>query len=230
MFVIFNKAFQAFLLFGVFGCLDVNHVCGPHQRKDINYYCICVSGAVSASDNNGCVLCGENQVVQNDKCVCAAGFLMNPTTQQCESAEQGSVCDPTSATPCLSPEFNHCHATSATTGYCTTSGCTASQECTNGYLCETSVAPSYCRRPPTGEGVSCQSDADCAGYDALYCEKDRTHLCLVRDCTVTPNNCFARSCCDFSATGISSTPNICILAENAAQAVQLIPGLSCSTP
>jgi hypothetical protein len=69
-------------------------------------------------------------------------------------------------------------------------------------------------KAPTGVGTPCTSDADCAGFDADYCELAVSKTCLVQHCTVSPNSCFTgRDCCDFSHTpGFESLPTLCLQA------------------
>jgi hypothetical protein len=53
---------------------------------------------------------------------------------------------------------------------------------------------------PTGVGESCKTDADCAKYDATYCEALSLHVCLVDKCAKGENACGADTgCCDYSA-------------------------------
>lgn len=52
---------------------------------------------------------------------------------------------------------------------------------------------------PTGVGAYCDTDADCAGYDAKYCAV-QTHGCLVKGCATGEGTCPSRAvCCDYSA-------------------------------
>ena len=61
---------------------------------------------------------------------------------------------------------------------------------------------------PTGEGQPCVSDADCAGFDASFCELFVSHTCLVRGCSVAPDSCSSgRECCDLTAFGL---PTLCL--------------------
>lgn len=54
-------------------------------------------------------------------------------------------------------------------------------------------------KEPTGVGASCDSDADCAPYDAKYCAV-QTHACLINSCATKENSCQSMStCCDYTA-------------------------------
>jgi hypothetical protein len=191
------------------GCVLESNRCGPNEMiyGDIER-CVCVPNA--ANTGTGCVLCGENEVPGANSCVCAPGFMRDAGTMACVAvpAGLGTACDAT--TPCADATFNHCATSANGSGYCTSTGCTSSADCGNGYVCDTSGAAPYCKRPPVGAGMSCTSSADCAGTEATYCESFVSHSCLVENCSVATNNCFpGTNCCDFSATlGI---PNpICI--------------------
>jgi hypothetical protein len=105
--------------------------------------------------------------------------------------------------PCEDPAYDACEVGADGSGYCTTTGCTSSEDCTGGYACNLSETPSYCQRPPAGAGMSCASDADCAGTEATYCDAFMQHACLVQGCNVTVNDCFAGTeCCDLSMYGV----------------------------
>lgn len=68
---------------------------------------------------------------------------------------------------------------------------------------------------PTGEDQPCTTDADCAGFEASFCDNFVSLTCLVRGCSVVPDSCFAgKECCDLSAFGLPMT--LCI-AEGACQ-------------
>ena len=149
----------------------------------------------------GCVLdtdarCGPNQVSWegNERCVCAEGTAYTPTGCVPIPAGIGTPCVDTSE--CSNPAFPHCQISPAGDGYCTTVGCTGPADCSGGYACNTLAAPAYCQRPPSGAGMTCAADSDCAGKEASFCDVVVSRTCLVRDCTVEPNSCFSGSeCC-----------------------------------
>ena len=63
---------------------------------------------------------------------------------------------------------------------------------------------------PTGEDMPCSSSADCAGFEATFCDTFVTGTCLVSGCTVVPDSCSAgKECCDLSSFGL---PPLCIAA------------------
>lgn len=117
----------------------------------------------------------------------------------------GRMCDP--AVPSCDSEYPTCHASEDSAGYCTNE-CATSEECTGGFVCDTSTEPGYCQRPPTGVGRSCASSADCASFEATYCETLQSHVCLVEGCTKSPNTCFqGQDCCDLTVVGL---PTLCV--------------------
>ena len=66
---------------------------------------------------------------------------------------------------------------------------------------------------PSGLGEMCTGNADCASFDATFCDSVMTHTCLVEKCATGENACPASwACCDFSAllAGLS----ICVPEEN----------------
>jgi hypothetical protein len=185
------------------GCVLSSDRCGPNEMiyGQIER-CVCVPGA--ANTGTGCVLCGANEVPGTNACVCAAGFSRGADgTCAAVPAGLGTTCD--ASTPCTDPTFNHCATSANGTGYCTSTGCASNSDCTNGYACDLTTTPSTCQRPPVGAGMSCTSDADCAGTgsEATYCDTVVQHACLVQGCTVSPNNCFSGTeCCDLSSFGV----------------------------
>lgn len=168
--------------------------------------CVCKAGYGRADAAAPCNACGENEVTgATGACECATGFSRASAGAPCTPAPAGldAACD-TATTPCPDATYNHCHAVSGTAGYCTSQGCTSSADCAGGHMCDLTVTPSYCRRPPVGAGKPCASDADCAGTEATYCNTAVTQKCQVQGCTLSPNNCFTGTvCCDFTAYGVA---------------------------
>lgn len=187
------------------GCIDTGRQCGPHQDLTIENVCVCKPGAVVATTAYGaCVPCGANQVVLAGRCECVEGFVAG-AGGVCEPKPPGlgDVCNPAAST-CASP-FTTCQPT-ATSGYCTKSGCAAAADCPSGFGCDTSVAGGVCVRAPSGQGKTCAGEADCAGTDATFCAPV-INSCLVLDCSVTkPGACFpGYLCCDLTALGLAKT-------------------------
>ena len=182
------------------GCLyDADKPCGENQEMSSDgARCVCVAGTVYTP--TGCVTCGAHEVPSASGCVCEDGYSKPTSDAACMEtpAGLGAACDPAAST-CTAP-YDHCEAASDG-GYCTTTGCTTSDECEGGYACN---AASTCQRPPVGLGKACESDADCAGTEATYCDLFVAHSCQVQGCTLDPNNCFAGfECCDLSAFGVA---------------------------
>lgn len=191
------------------GCVyDSSNRCGPHEvLYGDSSRCVCDSSSVSTP--SGCVPCGEHELASATGCVCETGFAKPSPDAACEEAPTalGEPCS--DSMPCTDATFDYCATGADGSGYCTTSDCADSEECSNGYVCDTSASPSYCQRPPVGAGMSCTSDADCAGTEATFCDTVVQHVCLVQGCDVSANDCFSGTeCCDLSAFGIPEP--ICI--------------------
>jgi hypothetical protein len=180
---------------------DSDDRCSPGQVLFDDYRCTCAEGAVLTAQ--GCVPCGENEVPGGSGCVCAEGFSRPTDDTPCQALPSalGVACEVTGA-PCSDPSYSLCFAASGTAGYCT-SECTTSEECVGGYVCDVAAAPPYCRRPPTGFGRACETDADCADTEATYCDSFTLHQCVVRDCSPANQDCFPGTrCCDLSQFGV----------------------------
>ena len=195
----------AALLACAVGCVyDPSHRCDDNETLSSDgRQCICVPGAVMTA--HGCTLCQTNEVPGNRTCDCAPGYTRPTPDAACQEAPSalGMACDMQSA-PCTDAKYSTCHVTSGTAGYCTSAGCSTSADCASGYACDTSASPVFCKRPPVGAGQACQSNADCAGTEATYCDSAVTHQCHVEGCTLAPDNCFSGSaCCDLSTYGVA---------------------------
>lgn len=194
------------------GCvLDTDDRCGPNEVIfEGDERCVCVEGAAYTPD--GCVPCGANEVVSATGCICEPGYLRGDDGVCAEVIGGiGSACS--SDEECTHPSYPHCQLGGGG-GYCTSQNCDAG--CEGGFSCNLAAAPTYCQRPPTGAGTPCASDADCATFDASYCELFVSGTCLVRDCSVTPESCAAGfECCSFPGL-VPPIPNLC-LAEGLCQ-------------
>lgn len=182
------------------GCLyDADDRCSPGTVLFEGTVCVCAEGSVLTEE--GCVVCGANEVPGAGACVCASGFSRASEGAPCEEGPSalGVACDTTSA-PCEDATYDVCHATSGSAGYCT-EGCASSADCEGGFACDVAATPPYCRRPPTGAGQTCAGDADCAGTEATLCESRMSHQCVVV-CEPAASDCFpGMTCCDFTMFG-----------------------------
>jgi hypothetical protein len=184
---------------------DSGRRCDPGQLFDGLAF-VCGAAAVMKDDGQ-CVACGANEVAAGTKCQCAEGFARASSDAPCAGIPVyvPPACD-AETSPCTDATVNYCQAVSGTSGYCTTSGCTSIDDCNNGFRCDTVASPTYCRRPPTGQGKSCKSASDCAGADATYCDSYQTHLCYVQGCSMSSDDCFpGYACCDLTSLGLAST-------------------------
>jgi hypothetical protein len=151
----------------------------------------------------GCVACGEHQIGSATGCVCEQGYTPSDDGA-CVPLPGGIGVACSETQPCTDSTFNYCQIEKDGSGYCTTSNCTSPTDCIGGYACDTSGPTSVCKRPPAGLGLSCTSNADCAGTEATYCDVFFSHICLVQGCTVAPNNCFTGwDCCDLTMYGVA---------------------------
>jgi len=182
---------------------DPDDRCGENQViYGDNVRCVCAEG--SALTAEGCVRCAEGEVAGENGCVCAAGESRPAPGAPCEAtpAGLGVSCD-TQEMPCSDATYDHCETGEGTQGYCTNVDCSDPGDCQGGFACDTESSPSVCRRPPLGLGKACESDADCAGGEATYCDAFVSRTCLVSDCSLTADDCFVGyACCDLSAFGV----------------------------
>jgi hypothetical protein len=200
----YGRIAALFAVFGVLpgGCVyDSSNRCGPHQvMYGDSLRCVCDS--TSAYSATGCTPCGEHEVPGPAGCACEPGYAKPAAGAACSEVPMGLGSPCSTSEPCADPTFAVCAPGADGSGYCT-NACAAAEDCSGGYACNTSAAESFCQRPPTGTGVSCTSDADCAGTESTYCDSFVTHACLVQGCTVSPNDCFSGTeCCDLSAFGV----------------------------
>jgi hypothetical protein len=162
--------------------------------------------------DHGCVACGEHEVAGDDVCSCEVGYQRPSVGAACVVIPDalGAAC--TKNADCTDPTYNTCHIDADAAGYCTNVGCKTNEDCTGGYACDTNAKTSYCERPPSGQGQSCASDADCAGTGATHCEAFVTHVCYVQGCSLTSNDCFpGKECCDVTAKSLGTmTKPICV--------------------
>ncbi|MEM6731551.1 MAG: hypothetical protein AAF658_08335 [Myxococcota bacterium] len=187
---------------------DPDEVCGSGQRL-VNEACECRAGFVELPDGR-CEACPENEVVRDGVCDCADGFARDESTTCAEIvAGIGQTC--TTDADCLDPNFPFC-ANAANDGYCTSTGCAMSDECGEEFACNQERSPSFCERPPTGLGLACSSDADCAEFEASSCDTLVTGVCFVANCDLENDECFEGFiCCDLSAfVGLGAPPTACV--------------------
>jgi hypothetical protein len=179
----------------LFGCIvDPDHACDENQTKLVADFggCVCAPGSVVNPGKDGCTPCGENEEVKNGACACKTGFARPSATEACSASQQGANCS--ASTPC-NGDFPYC----AAAGYCTKSGCATNADCSlGGYACESTASPTYCSRPPVGQGKACSTPADCAGTEATYCGMG---ACLVTGCASTTKCHGDYACCDFTSLG-----------------------------
>lgn len=194
-------------LFLAQGCLlvDPNDLCDPPFVQERNT-CACPTGTMEV--DRDCIACPEHSSTVVGLCLCDEGYV-ETEDGQCALAPEalGAPCD--DASPCADPTYDRCIQLDGKPGYCTTSECVTSADCSGGYACNTDAEPPFCQKPPDGLLAPCATDADCASFEADYCETSYAHVCLIQDCSIEAQDCgfpgFA--CCDFSGFGL---PNLCV--------------------
>jgi hypothetical protein len=183
-------------------CLyDPDERCDANQRLE-GELCVCVEGSVLV--DGVCQSCGPHETARGAECVCDPGYVRGPTGE-CATSALGEACAP-GETPCAAGTFDTC-IDDPGGAYCSSTGCTAQEDCPEPYACDTDATPSFCRRPPLGLGEPCASSADCAGFEAAYCELIQSHTCQVADCA-SDDDCFVGwGCCDLTPF---SLPTMCV--------------------
>ena len=194
------------------GCLyKEGERCGPGAVLDTAEDCVCAPGHVPVYRNitvlspasptqvkpfSSCMPCGEHQLVSGDKCVCEAGFVQG--TAGCMPSNLGATC--TADASCAAGDQKFC---SLPAGYCTKSGCATNADCNTDadYACATTATPTFCKRPPLGQGAACtaaQGDPACTA---------EAPLCVLGGCVAPPgcqtnSDCSpSRKCCDLTNLG-----------------------------
>lgn len=190
------------------GCILDHNRCDAHQVELHGAYavCVCAEGAVANANGVGCTPCAENEVVQNGACACAPGSAKATPDAGCTKSELGAACN--AAQPCSSA-YPYCVSTGTADGYCSLQNCTSNADCPVGFSCEKAAGTRYCHRPPTGLGAACGASADCAAFDANYCETLQSHTCILQGCATGAVACPNEwACCDYSAL-LGSPLSIC---------------------
>lgn len=140
------------------GCLvDEDKLCNENQVKEDSEYvgCVCKEGTVPSADKLSCQPCGADEEIQNDVCVCRAGFRRPAPGMACaeivdsgapeggtgmptEPTGQGMAC--TSSADCADfdakycvPQQNVCLVQNCATGQ---NKCSTGREC-----CQFNIPP-----------------------------------------------------------------------------------------
>lgn len=175
---------------------DDSQRCGPHQTLISNDRCTCDAGYVLA--DQGCVPCGDYEQEVNGECVCVEGYARPADGAACEPIPEALGADCSGDSDCSNDAYPLCHLNEDKSGYCTSS-CSSDGDCDGGYKCHEDGDKSFCRRPATGYGDHCESDDDCAGNEASFCEKLQKNICLVPCSAGHTDGCFeGEVCCDFT--------------------------------
>ena len=189
-------------------CIVEDSRCGPNQVLDATNpsLCKCVAGAVINAAADGCIKCGENEVVVSNLCQCTLGYAPESAGGPCVKSTTSLAGYPCSETePCSEP--NPYCATVSGISFCTKlGGCTVSADCPANLVCHAEGDTRFCARV-AGLGDTCATRADCPAT-AAYCENYSTKVCLMEGCAANPGSCpSAWSCCDL--TGLLET-SLCV--------------------
>jgi hypothetical protein len=190
------------------GCLPPeDERCSPHQVL-VDGFCMCSQNTIPPPNAVGdCVPCEKHQHATGGICVCDDGFASDGMGG-CIGTPPGLGVSCSATMACPVAEFPTCHDTGNAGSYCTSTGCAGNDQCDGGFSCDRTVTPAFCKRPPTGLGMTCAAPADCAAFDASYCEMIQSHTCQVQNCSQSPDNCQVGSaCCDLT---MFSLPKLCV--------------------
>jgi hypothetical protein len=205
--------FGCLSLLGVSSCLyDPDQRCDSDQRFDSGAgLCVCDAAQNRVMGDAGCVPCAEHEVAQNDVCTCTSGFTRPSGGGACTDFPPALGTECTKDADCPDATYDQCHSAGDGAEYCS-NACSDDGACAGGYACDLAATPSYCRRPPVGQGKSCASDLDCAGTEATWCDTFVSHICIVQNCSLTKNDCFpGKECCDISVVSLGTMKNpICV--------------------
>jgi hypothetical protein len=190
---------------------DRDQRCGPHQvlNTDNEEICVCDDQSVATAD--GCVPCGKHEVPGATGCECEDGYARPSPNKPCAEMAANSAGGTTSSDGQTGAGTSSEAGAPASGGEggatgSETSSCENDDDCTDGYVCNTKVSPSVCRKIPEGLGKACTGPADCEDTEATFCDVVVTKACTVEGCSLDPDDCLpGYTCCDLSAFGIPST-------------------------
>ncbi|MET0341240.1 MAG: hypothetical protein ABW252_09565 [Polyangiales bacterium] len=181
------------------GCIIQGDKCDANQvaYTGLHAVCLCAADHVPDADGDGCVPCGENETSAQSICICKTGFTRASAAEACMPAEASASCESDEGCPATTP---YCVRSGSEPGYCTRTGCTANADCPVNWSCETGPSARYCANLPRGLGTACESNADCASFDARFCDSLLTHTCILSGCATREITCPNEwLCCDYSA-------------------------------
>lgn len=163
---------------------------------------------------SGCILddnhCGENQVEVKDLfegCGCAPTAVPNANGVGCHLCGANEVAM-NGACACAAG-----YSRPAPTAACAMPADTGTPVDAGGSADAGGGADAGTAAAPTGQGASCTTSADCAGFDATYCiTLQPPNQCLVQGCATGASRCTSdRDCCDFgSFAALASTNGLCV--------------------
>jgi hypothetical protein len=184
------------------GCIyDDDERCGPHMVVSEVDACVCEAGYVLVGKE--CITCPEHERAQGGGCVCEDGYERLGEDAACTVLPDSGAGADCADAACTDPVFSYCAEAPNADRYCTSRGCVTTADCPDTYACAKSAQGSFCQRTPRGMTSPCESDDDCAGYEANFCETLLSHSCLVQGCSLSQNDCFEGwECCDVTSYGM----------------------------
>lgn len=182
--------------------------------------------------NNSCARC-RNEEFRNYSCSngCMCGFVVTGTRQNCESANEGVVCN-TGNLQCIDNCTKGQQEFTCQSGKCSFSGWANQQSC-NPYLCDPNCGTPFCSSVCSQQcGAQCDEDKDCAQSN---CSKTFNDYCAglklveynsnrILDSTVVSNSC--NNTCQGDCSCTSCTPE-CKPAENNTYCVKGVCDAQC---
>jgi len=138
--------------------------------------------------------CGPAMRVDHGVCVCETGTL--DENNECVADEPSSG----------EPELDDVAGAEGSDASMSVEVCSDHEECGDGAFCESGA----CRPLPTGFGETCESDDDCAGFEASVCTvgHPRGAKCTVANCT--QDSCPPGSSCMDVSQFVPGTPPTCL--------------------
>lgn len=176
--------------------VDPDQRCGPNQTLSEFETCECNAASIWNTDQTECVPCRWDEVRVGSKCACRDGYVRHADGVRCEVDFAAGQPPPDAPPPAMTevPETQDL-------------SCADHGECGTNEYCRPIGDAAQCSAVPTGMGEPCESDQDCADYDATHCQTFGK-VCLVSQCSMAPDDCPPDwGCCDLSTYGLD---NVCV--------------------
>jgi len=166
--------------------LERDHV--VQRRRTVSLIALFAMLVATSCSIDGSEACGDNQVYVRaespgyEACVCDedGGYVIDKDTGHgCKKCKPGTFARNGS---CVAPNETPQAADGGSSRDAATADAKPSGE-----------------QQPTGVDEPCESSADCAMFDATFCDTFMTHTCLIEKCATGENSCpDSWVCCDYS--------------------------------